>query len=251
MMIRLGTSIFCIEEGTNGGASFTDPTKNLSSNVGLSARPALAVSGNMVHVVWDDLAPGNRDILYRRSIDGGSTFPNVIKNLSNNAGASLNPEIAVSGNNVHVVWEDSTPSDILYRRSLDSGNTFPNVIKNLSSNLGSSFDPSIAVSGNNVHVGWSDDTPGNFDIFYRRSLDSGTTFPNVIKNLSSSGGDSEFPAIALSGNNVYVVWTNFTSGFEILYRTSANNGDTFPAVLTNLSANAGASFNPAIGITNT
>jgi hypothetical protein len=101
-------------------------------------------------------------------------------------------------------------------------------------------------------VVWDDNTPGNFDILYRRSINGGSTFPNVIKNLSSSGGDSEFPAIALSGNNVYVVWTNFTSGnFEILYRTSANNGDTFPAVLTNLSANAGASFNPAIGITNT
>ena len=50
--------------------------------------PAIAVSGNNVHVVWDDNTPGNSDILYRRSIDGGSTFPNVIKNLSNNAGIS-------------------------------------------------------------------------------------------------------------------------------------------------------------------
>ena len=45
------------------------------------------------------------------------TFPNIIKNLSNNAGNSFFPAIAVSGNNVHVVWEDNTPgnTDILYK----------------------------------------------------------------------------------------------------------------------------------------
>ena len=49
-------------------------------------------------------------------------------------------------------------------------------------------------------------TPGNNDIFYRRSTDSGGTFPNVIKNLSSNTEVSEVPAIAVSGNNVHVVW---------------------------------------------
>ena len=48
--------------------------------------------------------PGNFDILYRRSVDGGTYISNVIKNLSSNAGISLNRSIAVSGNNVHVVW---------------------------------------------------------------------------------------------------------------------------------------------------
>ena len=105
------------KRSTNGGANFTEPIKNLSSNAGESGDSTIAVSGNNVQVVWDDNTSGNFDILYRRSINGGSTFPNLIKNLSNNAGASFNPEIAVSGNNVHVVWEDSLPgdSDILYR----------------------------------------------------------------------------------------------------------------------------------------
>ena len=79
--------------------------------------------------------------MYRRSIDGGSTFPNLIKNLSDNAGTSLGPAIAVSGNNVHVAWDDDTPGnpDILYRRSTDGGASFTDPIKNLSSNTGSSF----------------------------------------------------------------------------------------------------------------
>ena len=214
---------------------------------GKSAFPAIAVSGNNIHVVWRDFTPGNPDILYRRSLDNGGTFPNVIKNLSGNAGLSTAPSIAVSGNNVHVVWEDNTPgnSDI----SRQHGGTFPNVIKNLSGNIGSSFNPAIAVSGNNVHVVWEDDTPGIFDILYRRSLDNGSTFPAVIKNFSSNATSSAIPEIAISGNNVYVVWVdNPITDFEVLYRTSANNGDTFPAVSTNLSTNEGNSFSPTIAV---
>ena len=111
----------------NNGTTFPNIIKNLSGNIGQSARPSIAASGNNVHVVWDDNTPGNSDILYRRSLDNGITFPNIIKNLSGNAGASINPAIAVSGNNVHVVWHDNTPGnfDILYRRSLDGGDTFP------------------------------------------------------------------------------------------------------------------------------
>ena len=240
-----GNTDILYRKSADEGASFTGPIKNLSGNAGVSIAPAMAASGNNVHVVWEDNTPGNSDILYRRSIDGGSTFPNIIKNLSSNAGFSFNPAIAVSGNNVHVVWQDvtgETEFDILYKRSLDGGNTFPNIIKNLSGTDGASGDPAIAVSGDNVHVVWDDNTPGNSDILYRRSIDGGSTFPNIIKNLSSNAGSSADPAVALSGNSVYVVWRDLTPGnADILYRTSSDNGDTFPSLLTNLSVNAGSS----------
>ena len=117
---------------------------------------------------------------------------------------------------------------------------------NLSGNVGDSTNPSIAISGNNVHVVWDDDTPGNQDIFYRRSINGGGTFPNIIKNLSSNAGFSSDPAIVVSGSNIYVVWEDETPGYDdILYRTSANGGTTFPAVLTNLRTNTGDSIFPA------
>ena len=230
----------------DGGASFTEPTKNLSSNSGISLRPAIATLGSNVHVVWQD----DTDIFYRRSTDSGATFPNIIKNLSSDAGVSELPTIAASGSNVHVVWQDNTNGDfdILYRRSLDNGSTFPNVIKNLSNNPGFSGSPVIAASGNNVHVIWADNTPGNTDILYRRSTDDGTSFSAQIKNLSSNIGFSGESAIALSGSNIYVVWSDNTisPAGEILYRTSSDNGATFSSLLTNLSVNAGDSRFPAI-----
>jgi hypothetical protein len=235
----------------DGGISFAEPTKNLSNNAGFTRSPAIAASADSVHVVWDDETPGNFDILYRRSLDGGTTFPNIIKNLSSDLGNSVDPAVAISGNNLHVVWQDNAlDSDILYRRSLDNGSTFPNVIKNLSGDTGQSFRPAIAASESIVHVVWLDATAGNDETFYRRSLDNGTTFPNTIKNLSSNASDSLAPpAIAVSSNNVYVVWSDSPiTGSEILYRTSADNGNTFPAVSTNLSASSGQSTQPAIAV---
>ena len=97
---------------------------------------------------------------------------------------------------------------------------------------------------------WPDSTPGNFDILYRRSTDGGSTFPNIIKNLSDNAGASRDPDITITGGNLYVVWANDVDPMpgmdEILYRTSSDNGATFSSLLTNLSVNAGDSRFPAI-----
>ena len=99
------------------GATF-GATINLSDNAGASNSPRVAISGNNVLVVWRDNTPGNFDIMYRRSTDGGASFTELTKNLSSNTGDSSSSDIAVSGGSVHVVWRDFTPgnADILYKK---------------------------------------------------------------------------------------------------------------------------------------
>ena len=204
---------------------FQPPTENLSNNAGGSSIPAAAVSGNNIHVVWHDNTPGNVDILYARSTDGGATFSSAI-NLSNNAGSSVEPAIAVSGNRVFVVWEDNTQGDdeIFYTRSTNGGVSFGSV-ENVSFNGGRSIISKIAASGNSVHIVWSDNTPGNFDIFYKRSTDGGASFTEPTKNLSGNAGSSFRSDIAVSGSNVHVVWDDDTPGnLDILYRRSLDGG---------------------------
>jgi hypothetical protein len=46
----------------------------------------------------------NRDIYFKRGIDNGQTFEGVI-NLSTQGGASLDPDITISGNNIYVISE--------------------------------------------------------------------------------------------------------------------------------------------------
>jgi hypothetical protein len=131
-------------------------------------------------------------------------------NLSNNAGSSFEPRIAVSGNNVYVVWRDNTPgnNDIFLRASNDNGSTFNEII-NLSNNSGASDSPHIAVSDNTVYVVWQDNTPGNDEVFFSASDNNGATFSRPV-NLSNNAGSSFEPRIAVSGNNVYVVWRDNT-----------------------------------------
>jgi hypothetical protein len=78
---------------TDGGANF-GIARTLSNNAASFAAPAVAASGNNVHVVWVD---EDSDILYTRSTDGGANFGSTV-NLSNNIEISLNPAVAVSNN---------------------------------------------------------------------------------------------------------------------------------------------------------
>jgi hypothetical protein len=49
-------------------------------------------------------------------------------------------------------------------------------------------------------------------------------------NLSSNSGSSVDPAIAASGDNVYVAWSDKTPGnAEIIFRASTDRGETFTA----------------------
>jgi hypothetical protein len=191
-----------------------DQTEHLSDNGGSSSIRAV---GNNVYVVWTNQPqfPQDEEIFYMRSTDGGATFGSTIA-LSDDEASSVNPSIAVSGNDVHVVWDSVTPGpplpgqeiDVLYRRSTDGGATFGSVI-NLSNNAEDSFDPTIAGIGNNVYVAWHDNTLGNTEILYRRSTDGGATFGSTI-NLSNNVAISVLPSVAASGQLANMVTNNNT-----------------------------------------
>jgi Collagen triple helix repeat (20 copies) len=223
-------------------------TINVSNNTGFSVNPQIAVSGSNVYVIWEDTIPDNADIFFAVSNNNGTSFGTPI-NLSNNAGNSVNQQIAAIGNNVYVTWHDDTPAgdrDIFFAASNNNGTSFGNPI-NLSNNTGSSVVPQIAAIGNNVYVTWHDDTPaGNNDIFFAASNNNGTSFGTPI-NLSNNAGVSSFPQIAAIGNNVYVTWHDNTpaGNRDILFASSNNNGTSFGTPI-NLSNNTGNSVVPQI-----
>ena len=220
---------------------------NISNNTANSYSPELAVSedenlvGNdSVHVVWTDNSTGNGDIYFKRSADNGTSFGGT-QNLSNNPGNSTAAQIAVYQDNVYVVWEDATTGngDIYFKKSMDNGTSFGN-IENLSNNTSFSDSFHIAISGSNVYVVWTDDATGNGDIYFKKSMDNGTSFGN-IENLSNDNGKSYGARIVVSGNNVYVVWNDGSTGKgDIYFKRSADNGTSFSST-QNLSNNPGNS----------
>jgi hypothetical protein len=227
---------------------------NLSNNTGASISPQVAVSGSNVYVVWADDSTGNAETLFKASKDNGATFGKAI-NLSNNTGASISPQVAVSGSNVYVVWADDSTgnAEIAFVKSTDNGATFGKAI-NLSKTPGISISPEIAVSedGSNVYVVWGDNTVGQGDILFQRISTSAIngTSPGTIINLSTNPGLSISPQISASGNNVYVVWQDTTLGRnDIAFVKSTDNGAAFGKTINNLSNNTvagGDAVNPHV-----
>ena len=238
------------EDSSTKQLKFEEPV-NLTNNLRDSVYAQVASHGNDVYMVWQENPPSssapensnliNYDVYIKKSVDGGLTFGKEI-NLSNNLGFSEHPQIAVSGNNVHVAWIDNSPSmtstttpenkKILFRNSIDNGNTFGKTITLSNTSNADSYNQEMAAAGNNVYVVWQE-TPlpaadqssaktgsvgTNADnesdrssvreqfssISFVASVDSGETFKEV-KSISNSAFKS-YPKIAAFGNSVFMTW---------------------------------------------
>jgi hypothetical protein len=175
------------------------------------------------------------------------------ENISNNIGNSSDARIGVYQNNVYLVWTDDTTGnkDIYFKRSVDNGSTFGS-IENLSNNPGNSTNAQIALYQNNLYLVWTDDTSGNGDIYFKRSVDNGSTF-GTTENLSMNNTSlSSGPQISASRNNVYVVWQDIASGKNaIYYRYSNDTGVGFRGVRElskTISVNGESALYPQISV---
>src|SRR5215217_7560472 len=161
------TDVF-FKRSTDGGASFGD-TINLSNNPNSqSSLPTLALLDNNVYTAWSDGPFNNGEVHYRNSADGGASFGDTI-NLSNDTGDSIRPEIAVSGSNVFIVWQNQATKvdNVFFKRSTDGGASFGDTI-NLSNNQGISTDPDIALSNHGgAYVVWTDNYNERSKVFFR------------------------------------------------------------------------------------
>ena len=159
------------------------------------------------------------------------------KNLSNNDGDSLDPQIDATGNNVYTVWSDSSggaDADIFFKRSATSGDSFK-TIKDLSGGRdGDAQDQRIVKEGNSVYVVWSEGVGADRDVFFKRSTNNGASFGSTI-NLSNDDHFSHLPQIAVVGSNVYVVWddVNVSGGSDesqLFFKRSTDGGASFGSV---------------------
>ena len=201
-----------------------------------------------VYVIWtDQRLEFNSEIFFTVSHDNGQTF-SIPQDISNTGGGSFGQQMLVSGNNVYVVWRDQSnggDQDIFFTVSHDNGQTFLDKPIDLSDNDGDSANQQMLVSGNNVYVVWTDrSNGGDGDIFFTVSHDNGQTFLDKPIDLSDNDGDSTNQQMLVSGNNVYVVWTDRSNGpnFDIFFTVSHDNGDTFALHATDLSDNDGISL---------
>lgn len=225
------------------------PDFRLTNNAGFSLNSSIDTDNNNLHIIWQDYRNANSEIYYKNSMNNGISFSPDLR-LTNNAGQSALPEVAVSGSSVHVVWEEDTTGnyEIFYMRSTDNGATWGSVIRLTNAN-GISGYAHVSASGSTVHVLWRDLRDGSFDLFYKRSTDNGATWSADLSLVPHSGGAlASSSAITTTGSNVYLAWsdTRDSNNYEIYFKRSTNGGVSWQAD-TRLTVTAPVSERPTIG----
>ena len=227
-----------IKKSNDNGTTFGSSV-NLSNNSGFSEHPQIAAYDNNVYAIWADDTSGNREVLFTRSVDNGTSF-DKIKNLSNNTSDSFNQEIAVFGDTVYVVWLDQSEEDdetnILLKASGDGGETFDRTV-NISSNANQETFPKVAAFEGSVYIAWNTadnllDERDNEGLFFVRSLDGGNTFDNIIKlNHENDFGELQ---IAAFDETVYVASGGLPSVDVngVLFTKSNDGGRSFSEPVT-------------------
>ncbi len=215
----------------DGGTTWQD-TVRLADAVGM---PSIATNNlDIVHTVWSS----DQGIHHKRSINGGGSWEN--DTLLGVDITSIGPTIATAGDNLaHIIWRediDDTTYRFLYTQSIDDGanwNTSITIVEvaneiQLDSMTTLLPCPSLSAANNSVHLVWQnsiDDSLG--EIYYRRSINGGTTWESA-KKLTSDTLFSFFPTVASYGNLVYVGWleATYTDSFLHYSFIRSSNGGT-------------------------
>ena len=239
------------KRSTNAGTSWST-TKRQTNNSGDSRNPVISAdsSGN-IHLVWFDFTPGDSEIFYKKSTDGGNIWL-ATSRLTWNSGSSVSPGMAIDSNgHIHVVWEDSTPgnSELYYKKSTNGGTSW-STTKRLTWSSGISHTNKGCLgidSSDRIHIVWSDNTPGDNQIYYKRSESGGDTWTSS-KRLTWNSDDSSYPSIAFDSNNhIHVVFHDGPSqNCDIYYKKSTNNGATWNT--NRLSWSSGDSLFPDVAL---
>ena len=224
-------------------------TRRLTYNPGYSVDPVVALDSNhSIHILYEDNTPGNFEIFYKMSTNGGATW--ATERLTFSSGESISPAIAVDSNDyIHMIWCDNTSGDseIYYVKSKGGESTWKP--KRLTWTSDESIHPAIAIDANDhIHVVWSDLISEDLEIFYKKSTDGGSGWKT--KRLTFNSGHSAHPAIAIdSSNHIHVVWEDRSQGnYEIYFRSSTDGGSSW--ALKRLTYNPGFSNHPDIVVDN-
>jgi len=221
----------------------------LSSN-GVEARaPAIVAAPDGVHVVWHDYRDGNWTIMHRHRAANGDWSAETPVALSTVEGSSQGmamlwePALVALTDRV-CVGTPTYGSGVRVYCSTDGGDTW--VRREVVAVASNAQHLVLAAAGTTLHATWTQLADNNWEIFYCRSSDGGTTW-SLPSRLTYSPADSWQPALAVEGGRVHVAWADDRSGtFQLWYRRSADGGLTWsvPVTLT-ASAPDGGAWHPA------
>jgi len=207
------------KKSTNGGISWS--SKRLSWSAGEAEKPKIAIDSNDdIHVLWSEDTPGNGELFYKKSTNGGSGWT-ATKRLTWTSGDSYNFDFSVDSSDVlHVAWQDKVKEVdvIFYKKSTNSGASWIGT-KRLTWGTDGSSRPAIASDlANNAHVIWRKEISSQWYSFYRKANSSGIW--GSTKRLTWNSNHILYLDIELdAANRIHALWDDDKPGNrEIFYK---------------------------------
>ena len=140
---------------------------NLSNHTVEDFFPALALNSDTLYLVW---VSNYVDLLFYKSNDEGKSWK-TLSTIGHSNELILYPDIDISGQNLHSVWEDREGWNGIYYRNSTDGSESWNPTKRISADGVNAGSPHVYVNNSNVHIAWHDKRDGSDgEIYYRRSF---------------------------------------------------------------------------------
>jgi hypothetical protein len=238
---QLRTNLF-FSRSADGGAHFSAPVKVWPVSGDLADLHVKAGGVGQVYIFWTHIVSSTQcDLLFSRTLDGGTTF-STIANISNTTGAcSASPSPLLDPNGgINVSWLVNNQS-VWFTRSVDQGAHF-SAPTNASG--GAQFfvvsNQQIGATGEgDVDVVWTGELAEN-TVFLAHSNDQGATFsaPKIISlppkpNNTGAGNDVIGED---SCGDLFVAWSDDSVGavsgdFDAFLARSTDHGFTFTNAL--------------------
>ena len=217
--------IIMFKSSTNTGNTFNNSIEVINNTY--SAFPKINSYGNYVYIVWNNENKKNGGLFFVKSFDKGNNFDNITK-LSNDSNFGES-QIAVKENEILVIWGGfllKNIENIYYVKSSDNGKTFTDantisekIIRSNNTNYDTELNGIIenpmnveVTSKNFSYIAWQNSfSEQNEDILLLVDNHNDNSYSNIF-NLSNNSSISECPSIAISDNNIYVIWEDYISG---------------------------------------
>ncbi|NPB04387.1 MAG: exo-alpha-sialidase [Thermotogae bacterium] len=159
---------------TNAGVSWSSTVDMSGYNAGGPTpydRPigSIAAVNNVVYYTWVDERYGNKEVILKRSTDGGNSWSGPV-NLSGTPTKSWNPFVAASPTGeARVYWMDSLDGDweIVCKITTDWGNSW-GTVQRLTNNTAHDGAVSVAYYDDHWFILWSSDVSGNYEVYFTR-----------------------------------------------------------------------------------
>ncbi|MGB5530577.1 MAG: T9SS type A sorting domain-containing protein [Ignavibacteriaceae bacterium] len=232
------------------GQSWSEKQILISSN-NVCGLPTIKSDYNYVYVLCHQYS-GDYEILFLSSTDFGQTW-GPLQGISGMDSGSLAPQLAVSGSNLFVVWEQKTSlfnniSEINFVKSSDRGLSWSDTTNLSNSQSLHSTGTQIANSGFNLYCSWLESTSSTeSDIYFSKSTDGGNIWSDPVNLTNDASFQNEVYMILNGNSELYIAYVDGTSLSDIYLIKSTDSGQTW-SVPVNMTNNPGKSSNPCISI---